>query len=158
MAAKSEGDCCSICLGEYKDSRILPCQHVFCRQCLSDYVAEKQKINCPNCMTEVEIPPGGVADLPTKEDEEPLQELTEPEVCNVCDKGNQAVFQCFECDKYMCDVCKKCHDVFSSQHQVHKLKTSDSKSFCENHPDSVLEFYCKTCKCLICQQCLDDDH
>ena len=44
---------CAICLGLYKDPRALPCQHVFCNQCLQEWLKVNQK--CPKCCVALEV-------------------------------------------------------------------------------------------------------
>ncbi|XP_045193998.2 tripartite motif-containing protein 3-like [Mercenaria mercenaria] len=58
---------CSICLGRYKDPRLLPCGHSFCKQCLEEHI--KQTVTdptalyfkCPNDRTQVGRPSPGLA-------------------------------------------------------------------------------------------------
>lgn len=58
---------CSICLGRYRDPRLLPCGHSFCKQCLEDHI--KQTITdptaahfkCPNDRTEIGRPSPGLS-------------------------------------------------------------------------------------------------
>ena len=38
---------CCICQGVLKDALVSPCEHVFCSNCLKDWL--KQKPECPNC-------------------------------------------------------------------------------------------------------------
>ncbi|XP_017867700.1 PREDICTED: E3 ubiquitin-protein ligase SH3RF1 [Drosophila arizonae] len=41
---------CSVCLERLDTtSKVLPCQHTFCRKCLLDIVASQQKLRCPEC-------------------------------------------------------------------------------------------------------------
>ena len=39
---------CAICLGIYNDPRALPCQHVFCNQCLQTVISSADP-KCPEC-------------------------------------------------------------------------------------------------------------
>ena len=39
---------CAICLGMYNDPRALPCQHVFCNQCLQNVISTADP-KCPEC-------------------------------------------------------------------------------------------------------------
>ena len=39
---------CAVCLGIYKDPRALPCQHVFCNQCLQTVISAAGP-KCPEC-------------------------------------------------------------------------------------------------------------
>lgn len=49
---------CPICMDDYRDPRMLPCQHSFCESCLTKYIKDTAKINndtgiktfrCPMC-------------------------------------------------------------------------------------------------------------
>ncbi|XP_022225747.2 E3 ubiquitin-protein ligase SH3RF1 [Drosophila obscura] len=54
---------CSVCLDRLDTtSKVLPCQHTFCRKCLVDIVASQHKLRCPECRVLVsskidELPP-----------------------------------------------------------------------------------------------------
>lgn len=53
---------CSVCLEQLgSTSRVLPCQHTFCRRCLLDIVQTHKELRCPECRVLVEVP---VDDLP----------------------------------------------------------------------------------------------
>ncbi|XP_033743487.1 E3 ubiquitin-protein ligase SH3RF3-like isoform X2 [Pecten maximus] len=53
---------CSVCLERLDGtSKVLPCQHTFCRRCLDEIVCTKHELRCPECRTLVEI---RVEDLP----------------------------------------------------------------------------------------------
>ncbi|XP_078602372.1 E3 ubiquitin-protein ligase SH3RF1-like isoform X2 [Branchiostoma floridae x Branchiostoma japonicum] len=41
---------CSVCLGRLTtNSKVLPCQHTFCRRCLEQIVRSKNELRCPEC-------------------------------------------------------------------------------------------------------------
>lgn len=47
---------CSVCLERLDtSSKVLPCQHTFCRKCLEEIVASHQELRCPECRVLVEI-------------------------------------------------------------------------------------------------------
>ncbi|XP_067663035.1 E3 ubiquitin-protein ligase SH3RF1-like [Haliotis asinina] len=53
---------CSVCLERLDHtSKVLPCQHTFCRRCLEEIVSTKNELRCPECRTIVTIK---VEDLP----------------------------------------------------------------------------------------------
>ena len=41
---------CPVCLNTFNESsRVLPCQHTFCYECLEDIVAKRGILHCPEC-------------------------------------------------------------------------------------------------------------
>ncbi|XP_055372480.1 E3 ubiquitin-protein ligase SH3RF3 [Condylostylus longicornis] len=40
---------CSVCLDRLDDSKVLPCQHTFCKKCLEVIVASQKELRCPEC-------------------------------------------------------------------------------------------------------------
>lgn len=53
---------CSVCLERLDhSSKVLPCQHTFCRRCLEEIISTKRELRCPECRTLVEV---RVDDLP----------------------------------------------------------------------------------------------
>lgn len=54
---------CSVCLDRLDStSKVLPCQHTFCRRCLDEICSTKDELRCPECRSLVEIK---VEDLPS---------------------------------------------------------------------------------------------
>lgn len=46
---------CSVCLERLDtSSKVLPCQHTFCRKCLQDIVDTNKELRCPECRVLVE--------------------------------------------------------------------------------------------------------
>ncbi|KAK7479215.1 hypothetical protein BaRGS_00029559 [Batillaria attramentaria] len=53
---------CSVCLERLNHtSKVLPCQHTFCRRCLEEIISTQQELRCPECRTLVTT---RVEDLP----------------------------------------------------------------------------------------------
>ncbi|XP_055592428.1 E3 ubiquitin-protein ligase SH3RF1-like [Uranotaenia lowii] len=47
---------CSVCLERLDtSSKVLPCQHTFCRKCLEEIVASHQELRCPECRVLVDV-------------------------------------------------------------------------------------------------------
>ena len=41
---------CLLCFEQLRDrSKVLPCQHTFCRECLDNWYAKKGYLQCPEC-------------------------------------------------------------------------------------------------------------
>jgi len=54
---------CSVCLDRLDaSSKVLPCQHTFCRWCLEEIISTKKELRCPECRCIVETK---IQDLPT---------------------------------------------------------------------------------------------
>ncbi|KAB7507084.1 E3 ubiquitin-protein ligase SH3RF1 [Armadillidium nasatum] len=48
---------CSVCLEQLDStSRVLPCQHTFCRKCLIDIINSRKELRCPECRVLVTVP------------------------------------------------------------------------------------------------------
>ena len=57
---------CALCLDIFKEPKKLPCNHVFCKDCL-DMLARRNvtpAISCPECRRLAQLPNGVVKDLP----------------------------------------------------------------------------------------------
>lgn len=53
---------CSVCLERLDtSSKVLPCQHTFCKKCLEEIVVTKKELRCPECRVLVET---SIDDLP----------------------------------------------------------------------------------------------
>lgn len=47
---------CSVCLEQLSDqSKVLPCQHTFCRNCLAEILHTHKELRCPECRVKVEV-------------------------------------------------------------------------------------------------------
>lgn len=53
---------CSVCLERLDtSSKVLPCQHTFCKKCLGEIVEAHKELRCPECRVLVDI---GIEELP----------------------------------------------------------------------------------------------
>ena len=52
---------CAICLNKFKDPVLLPCNHSFCKQCITDLLARSNNthFSCPICKKKVSVPENG---------------------------------------------------------------------------------------------------
>lgn len=134
---------CPLCTEPFSAPRILPCLHTFCTACLGrlepfsdlalcredsdsgsdgsgphgqqrNYQPPRLSILCPLCDTEVNLPPGGVEDLPTNHlalNEvllEALQGAGLDLACDLCADG-EAVKRCQTCRVCLCHFCCQAH-------------------------------------------------
>ena len=93
--------------------------------------------------------------------------------CSNCEDGLPAITWCRECVNYLCKQCNDAHQRMKS-FKFHKIVTVEEffqrpklalssstpempEVACKVHSTN-LDFYCKTCSCLICQDCILKDH
>ncbi|KAI8498561.1 hypothetical protein Bbelb_237630 [Branchiostoma belcheri] len=173
---------CTICLEPYKDPKILPCLHTFCKGCLEKFVANqgeaKDRFPCPTCRIETVLPEGGVTELKNnffvlslRHTVDAHRSLTSVEdnkvVCDLCEE-EMASCGCVVCEEFLCDECSRGHrrtkrtrdhEVIGVAELKEQLitKTSSVKSrslpMCPKHEDEKLKFYCETCQHPICRDC-----
>ena len=174
VAARLE---CGICLDQYKDPKLLPCFHVFCKQCLERLVQKRggqSVLQCPNCRRTTALPLLGVSGLQSDfhanhlfEIQDTLAKVKEPQKieCEKCKKSTATRF-CRDCGKFICDKCTEMHQTWEeySTHQIVTIQSvqADAASFipptkkvlyCQKHKEKLLEIYCETCNELICSNC-----
>ena len=174
VAARLE---CGICLDQYKDPKLLPCFHVFCKQCLERLVQKRDGqsvLQCPNCRRTTALPLQGVSGLQSDfhanhlfEIQDTLAKVKEPQKiqCEKCKKSTANGF-CRDCDKFVCDKCTEIHQTWEeyNTHQIVTIQSvqADAASFippkkkvlyCQKHKEKLLEIYCETCNELICSNC-----
>ncbi|KAI8520409.1 hypothetical protein Bbelb_001630 [Branchiostoma belcheri] len=116
---------CTICLEPYKNPKVLPCLHNFCKDCLKKFVAQQSEgkggnFPCPTCRIETELPGGGVEGLKDnffvlslKDAVDVHKKLspgsTDAITCSTCDEGNMATCWCRQCDDFLCQDCLTAH-------------------------------------------------
>ena len=167
---------CSICLETFKQPKLLPCFHVFCKSpCLEKLVAKDgHSLICPICRHLVPLSEKGVDGLQSGfhidrliEIRDAFNKVAEPTEtqCGNCEAG-QATGYCVDCRNFLCERCTNEHKVCTStkNHQLltlEKLKSIASSLIpsqkntpqCQKHSDKKLKLFCETCKELICSDC-----
>ncbi|XP_038052435.1 tripartite motif-containing protein 2-like [Patiria miniata] len=179
---------CPICCCRFTDPKMLDCLHSFCLKCLEEMMSkqksEAEKITCPVCRRETQVPDGVLQSLSSSfflislVDEINKQEkllgksLTTSATCKSCDEGHEAVSRCLDC---MANICKKCQEAhqflkYTKDHRIIPAEELDksrvlpadlSKSVapkCRKHIDQSLCFYCGSCDILICSMCAATEH
>ncbi|XP_038056013.1 tripartite motif-containing protein 3-like [Patiria miniata] len=178
---------CSICCCLFKDPKMLDCLHSFCLKCLKEMMSkqkpEAEKIICPVCRRETQVPDGGLQSLASsfflsslvdevKQQKEVLGDASAPTVTCDCGEGKEATWRCLDCSDNLCQECRKAHGRFKStkNHQIISLgdwkkskmpPAEHSKPItpmCTIHTDHPLCFFCDTCNTLICSMCVALDH
>ncbi|XP_038056808.1 tripartite motif-containing protein 2-like [Patiria miniata] len=178
---------CPICCCLFKDPKMLDCLHSFCLKCLEEMMSKQkpdtEKITCPVCRKETQVPDGGLHSLSSsfflsslvdevKQQEAVLGEASIPTATCDCGKGKEATWRCLDCSDNFCQECWKVHGRFkyTKDHQIISLgywqeskmpPAEHSKPItrmCTIHTDHPLCFYCDTCDTLICSMCVALDH
>ena len=124
---------CAICLERYKDPRILPCHHVYCKDCIDgippDAVERKEIrqhniVRCPSCRNPTHLDPNtGSGSLPCAffvnnllEIRKLTQKTSEPRpVCRAHNKPEDVY--CETCEEFLCFKCSIAHCRSNQDHQ-----------------------------------------
>ena len=179
---------CEKCDKYYEDPRMLPCLHSFCLGCLEKELETQEtqsSLHCPSCKEKVTLSENGVSDLPQdlhKANEAEIMRISEKvedadEMCEACgrtDPTGKAVAYCIECKEFLCKFCEGRHGrrkmtaghnlVTIGQRLVKTTGASSVSRFyqqpmpCPLHKKYTLEVYCKQCKMLICNNCMNFNH
>ena len=175
---------CSICFDTFKQPKLLPCFHVFCKSpCLEKLVAKDgHSLTCPTCQQIVPLSEKGVDGLQSDfhidrlfEIRDAFNKAAEPTEtqCDSCEDG-RATGYCRDCSEFVCDECQAMHKKIKKikHHKIvtlNELKDQAANLIppkktlpnCPKHPENVLKIYCETCSTLICTDCtirLHRDH
>ncbi|XP_070560024.1 E3 ubiquitin-protein ligase TRIM56-like [Ptychodera flava] len=166
---------CSICSEQFKNPKILPCHHSFCETCLLQLVEKTGKLDCPICRRSCELPEGGVSSLPSSFN---IQQMAEcfskrkagESKCIGCQREN-GTRHCVECGGKLCENCvtahgnlavTRCHRTFTNDEyekaKQENLAMIQPPTYCSNHRESKVKFYCESCDVVICTECTVVDH
>lgn len=176
---------CRICQNQYKNPKLLPCLHTFCRHCLDSCVVKGKgrliQIKCPLCSRVKEIT--GISE-PDNAQDECLEGLVSDfvalnvldsravngldkttVVCGHCSVRAPAVSRCSECAVFLCVNCQRTHKR-TRNHNVCSLALLDVEpnetlhkvNYCRTHTGEELTYYCKTCDLPVCNDCTFLDH
>lgn len=132
---------------------------------------------CPQCYTQFNLPPKGVAGLSTNFTLVNLTELykihettnnpntSQEEAVLKCESGldeDAAVAKCLQCDHYLCRSCANLHRKLRifTDHRVLSLseisdnvQTLEQTRYCPSHDKEELKLYCLTCREVVCRDC-----
>ncbi|CAF4606786.1 unnamed protein product [Rotaria sp. Silwood2] len=177
---------CPICHEPFKDPRILPCSHTYCRECIKHIASTNtDQFECP-LRDGFVILKKDINSLPFNQEMRDLVELYgkqnnltyyEKQSCSIHINLSaliQELNRCTNCRlvkaQYACDKCeneKFCSTCYETVHappvmQKHQRLSSDNKALetipCVTHPKKQLEYWCLMCSKLICVDCLLFQH
>ncbi|XP_048050206.1 tripartite motif-containing protein 45 [Megalobrama amblycephala] len=182
---------CGVCNRMYRDPKILPCLHTFCADCVRQLEPfSVRRVNgerrspeddahghnsgstilCPECDSEVKLPPSGVEGLTT--DHLALDEvftetlLVDSSVlCDLCSDSG-AGKRCEVCCVNLCDFCSQAHrrQKRTSSHSIQSLQELKSQGrltrpvLCSLHPGQELRLFCEPCDLTVCLECAATFH
>lgn len=170
---------CPVCQEHFREPKILPCLHYYCKECVQQLARHQHPFSCPECRTSTVLPQRDPDQLPTAFFVNRMKELHRnmekaegkvEVVCEMC-SGAKAEAFCRHCTDFICKDCVKSHGklkVFAG-HQVvtlEELKVGGAKQIspkeappmlCKDH-DEQLKIFCFDCNRLICRDCIIDDH
>ena len=161
--ATSQGLECPVCCesfdGQDVSPRMLSCGHSFCTGCLERLLATDDKITCPTCRVEVNVPQDGVAGLPKNwallsliaPDHEGVDGLP---ICEFCENKHPANSYCLDCEEDMCKIAAGFHtrNKTSRGHRIVSLEPSAVSVKCPRHDEQFRLFDVKR-NCMICRSC-----
>ena len=121
---------CALCLDLFKQPKKLPCDHVYCRDCLRGLALRSLNatISCPECRTLTQVPGIDVNNFPTAFQTNRLieafkqvqirVETDSPNVTEMCQvhPTQQLAIYCETCKKQLCRDCV----LMTKQHTSHK--------------------------------------
>ena len=173
---------CAICYETYNDPRVLPCLHIFCKQCLERLVLRESSsdtLQCPQCRTMAKLPLGGVVGFKSaffvSDLVESYNTLTKALKSSKIDCENCvdsiAIGFCKDCSKFVCDLCTQVHEKWPKLHGHSIISVTEmqanasdyiipkkSEKHCEKHPKKRLRIFCETCSVVICRDCTLGEH
>ena len=132
---------CPLCLDIFEDPKRLPCEHVFCRQCLHSLALRSisGSISCPECRRNIPVPNHDVSIFSTPHQINRLKETYEknlgtdhaapqPVTCKIHNSQTLELY-CETCEKLVCRDCvissctKKNHEYGYIDDMVEKYRT-----------------------------------
>ena len=173
---------CPVCQEHFRDPKILPCLHYYCKECVRNLALRAgtdRPFACPECRRGTVLPQNDPDQLPTAFFVNRMKELrTKMEkahgkveaMCEVCSRAKVEAF-CRQCAEFICSDCVTSHrrmKMFATHKVVtlQELKEGGAKaiplkeappSMCKDH-DEQLKIYCFDCNHLICRDCVISDH
>ncbi|XP_013409145.1 tripartite motif-containing protein 3-like [Lingula anatina] len=178
---------CSICLGKFKDPKVLGCTHTFCQHCLQDHLDKnfqgQPRFHCPLCRRQCDLSGGGVSGLQTNHllvsishTLDQVEQAKAAKKCEVCYLKNvrnppTGTKRCLDCAESMCGDCSSDHvlhklnrdhklfpvDQFDSDEYVTEMRARQN-TLCDHNNKDPVEIYCPVCTKFVCVGCMVLEH
>ncbi|XP_071853835.1 uncharacterized protein [Apostichopus japonicus] len=178
---------CSVCLNQFKEPKLLPCLHRYCRDCLNTVIQASQDgtVKCPLCQQDYVIPENGVDDFKSDFHMKSMLEFVnlqksfeyeKVKQCVSCSENTKVFAYCFKCRDFLCDPCYMVHvnSQMFTEHQTHilkldnvearnltleKLRTLTEDPKCHIHMKKEAKLCCCTCRHVpVCIICIHSKH
>ncbi|XP_028516041.1 tripartite motif-containing protein 2 [Exaiptasia diaphana] len=166
---------CSLCKETMFEPKLLQCFHTFCKTCIKTNAQLDGQVNilkCPQCDSSTELKElNDVEDLEISPIHsrilQVLSFVENQKVCSVSASHSDALWQCLDCDRSLCDECLGNHSTFIKDHKVVALSemTKDNvelmfkkKITCKTHTNQDNVLHCQNCSEFVCLLCLKDHH
>ena len=125
---------CVLCLDIFSEPKKLPCDHVYCKDCLKRLalhqgLAAPTHLACPECRTVTRIPNDNVDEFPT-------------------DFRMNRLIEAYQ----KVDSCERGEDTLDTKQTAKGDSTVTDN--CEEHLTQSLALYCETCSKLVCRDCV----
>ena len=118
---------CSVCQGDFKDPRTLPCSHSYCLECIAQLSnVSPLPFACPECHKETSLPSSDPSQLPRALLAVRIRQKLNGKSEGVCPKhGERKKLFCFDCDFLICYKCDL------TDHSDHDTQLVDSEDIAE---------------------------
>lgn len=173
---------CFLCSNRFTEPKECDCGHVFCAECLKDYVDNfgnrNHMLTCPVCGVGITVPESGIDALPThgfyrdlaievgQLDNGHTLSRGSCKFCSDVDK-HIATVKCETCNVPMCDDCSAnhVHNGVNKVVPIHRNQDSilcdtlpKRDTVCDLHNSEPLLYFCIQCNRCLCVKCKDDKH
>lgn len=165
---------CLVCQGHYRDAKLLPCMHYYCKICINELAMKctqgQSSFPCPECRKDTSLPSGSADELKSAFFVERMKDLftkmskADGKVETMCETCAERVTSfCCECTVFYCSDCSRIHlESSSDQHRLIDLvkdngTSVDPNPLCPEHKDPMTVF-CFTCECVACRDCIIFSH
>ncbi|XP_071505251.1 E3 ubiquitin-protein ligase TRIM45-like [Diadema antillarum] len=165
---------CPICQEIFKQPTLLSCSHTFCKACLQwvlDTQINQQKLKCPVCKKDTQVPDGNLGKLQANRAVlSLLKEMAARGVtCMNCDPNlrTPAISYCLHCNENLCASCHRIHSGWKgfAHHQTVDIKavmkgkmSLKRRRKCLKHPGADEELFCTECRRYVCAKCGVTEH